>query len=138
MFISELLDFRWCGNNTCWNIVAQNWGTTFHFDYVPPALVQLKYYFANCVFSPRLCWDRKAGLSIWWVCSIPFPSHCGPIDRYFNLTVRARIKLFVLASVFIATVPLGKGVFTQSLFICCSGIVVIRHGKPAVIKSGVL
>ena len=25
-----------------------------------------------------------------------------------NLTVRARIKLFVLASVFIATVPLGK------------------------------
>ena len=46
-----------------------------------------------------------------------------------NLTVRARIKLFVLASVFIATVPLGKGVFTQSLFICCSGIVVTRHGK---------
>ena len=40
---------------------------------------------------------------------------------------RARIKLFVLASVFIANVPLGKGVCTQSLFICCSGIVVIRH-----------
>ena len=49
---------------TCWNIVAQNWGTTFHFDCVPSAFVELKYYFANCVFSPRLCWDSKAALSI--------------------------------------------------------------------------
>ena len=50
MFICELLDFRGVEIITCWNIVVQNWGTTFHFDCVPPALVELKYYFANCVF----------------------------------------------------------------------------------------
>ena len=64
VFICELLDFHGEEILTCWNIVAQNWGTTFHFDSVPPALVELKYYFANCVFSSRLCWDSKAGLSI--------------------------------------------------------------------------
>ena len=48
--ICELLDFRGVGVVTYWNVVAENWGTTFHFDCVPPVLVEWKYYFANCVF----------------------------------------------------------------------------------------
>ena len=46
----------------------------------------------------------------------------------------------MLASIFIATVPLGKGVCTQSLFICC--LLGYCHdktyGKSAVINSGIL
>ena len=38
MFICELLNFHGVEMITCWNSVAQNWGTTFHFDCVPPAL----------------------------------------------------------------------------------------------------
>ena len=127
---------------TYWNIIAQNGATTFHFDYVPPALVEWKYYFANCVFSPRLCWDSRQAFQYSGSVAYLFPLTVRPCSKTVrctfsnrsilltsNLTVRARIKLFVLTSVFIATVPLGKGVFPQSLFICCSGIVVIRHMK---------
>ena len=50
MFICELLDFRGVEVVTYWSIIAQNCGTTFHFDCVTPALVELKYYFASGVF----------------------------------------------------------------------------------------
>ena len=44
-----------------------------------------------------------------------------------SLTVLLRVNYLALASVFMAIVPSGKGVFTRSLFICCSGVVVMRH-----------
>ena len=78
---ANCLDFRGEKIITCWNIVAQNWGTIFHFDCVPPALVELKYYSANCVFSPRLCWDRK-----------PAFQYSGSVAYLFPLIVAAVLE----------------------------------------------
>ena len=141
MFICELLDFRWCGNNNLLEYRCSELGHYFSFRLCSTGLGRVEVLFCQlCIFTATvLGWrgrpfnivglEHTFSLWLWRPCSKAV--RCTFFNRSMlltsNLTARARIKLFVLASVFIATVPLGKGVFTQSIFICCLGIVVIRH-----------
>ena len=124
---------------TCWNIVAQNWGTTFHFDCVPPALVELEYYFANCVFScdcagiARQAFQYSGSVVYLFPLTVPAVLEGDALcisDRSrlltSNLTVHARIN-YLCWQMFSLRLCHWERESTQSLFICCSGIVVIRH-----------
>ena len=94
---------------TCWNNVAQNWGTTFHFDCVPPASVELKYYFCQlCIFTAtagiaRQAFQYSGSVAYLFPLTVAAVLEGGAVHIFqsidsSNLTVRARIKLFVLAS----------------------------------------
>ena len=55
MFICELLNFRGVEIINCWNIVAQNCGTTFHFNCVQPALFEFEVLFCQLCTFHRDC-----------------------------------------------------------------------------------
>ena len=73
MFICELLNFRGVEIITCWNIVAQNWGTNFHFDCVPPALVELKYYLPIVYFHRDCAGIARQAFQYSWSVAYLFP-----------------------------------------------------------------
>ena len=55
MFICELLNFRGVEIINCWNIVAQNCGTTFHFNCIQPALFEFEVLFCQLCTFHRDC-----------------------------------------------------------------------------------
>ena len=55
-----------------------------------------------------------------------------------NLTVRSMIKLFIPASVFIATVPLGKSLSAKFIHLLLGHCREKTYGKSAVINNGIL
>ena len=138
MWIVGLL---WCGNNNLLQYRCSELGYYFSVRLCPTCLGRVEVLFCQLCIFHRDC----AGIAIQAF------QYSGSVAYLFPMTVMAGLeggvvhifqlidtshfwfdctpedKLFVLASLFIATVPLGKGVCMQSLFICCSGIVVIRH-----------
>ena len=82
MFICELLNFRGVEIINCWNIAAQNWGTTFHFNCVQPALVEFEVLFYHLCTFHRDC----AGLA-----RQAF-QYSGSVAYLFPLTVAAVLE----------------------------------------------
>ena len=123
MSICEPLNgaLSWCGNNKLLKYrIAQNWGTTFHFDCVQPALVEFEVLFCqlctfhrDCAGIARQAFQYSGPVAYLFHLIVAAVLEGGAVcisDRSrlitSNLAVHARINYLCWQSVFIATVPL--------------------------------
>ena len=115
-------------------------GTTFHFACVRPALVEVEVFCRLCTFHCDCAGIARQAFKFSGSVAYLFPLTVATVleggavcisdqSRLLtsNLTVHARINYLRWQVFFIATMPLGKGVCMQSLFIFGSGVVVIGH-----------
>ena len=122
VFICELLNFRGVEIINCWNIVAYNWGTTFHFNCVQPALVELEVLFSqlctfqrDCAGIARQAFQYSGSVAYLFHLTVAAVLEGDAVcisDRSrlltSNLTLHARINYLCWQVFFIATVPLER------------------------------
>ena len=152
MFICELLNFRGVEIINCWNIVAQNWGTAFHFSCVQPALVEFEVLFCklctlhrDCVGIARQAFQYSGSVSYLFPLTVAAVLEGGAVcisDRSrlltSNLTVHARIK-YLCWQVFSLRLCHWKGtLYVKFIHLLLGCRRAKLYGKSTVINSGIL